>query len=77
LLLLSLPERVPAASSAVGIGEVSGVDEVEESERAASVEESKSGVGGGTTALVGNSSRCFLQNIQVPGNPGRREYQYI
>jgi hypothetical protein len=52
LLLLPLPERVPAASSAVGIGEVSGVGEVEESERAASVEESKSGVGGGTTVLV-------------------------
>jgi hypothetical protein len=48
------------ASSVVGIDEVSGVDEVEESETAVSVEESESGVGGGTTVLVGNSSRWFL-----------------
>jgi hypothetical protein len=27
-------------------------------------------------SLVGNFSRWFLQNVQGPGNPGRREYLF-
>jgi hypothetical protein len=33
-----------------------------------------SGVGGGTRNLVGKYWRAFVQNVEGPGNPGRREY---